>query len=309
MRIGRASDDGPGRRARPVMMAVAGDSAAGKSTVSAGLVAALGPARCAHLSTDDYLRHDRVERRSLPVTPLHPDTHHIPILEQHLRLLAGGEAVLKPVYDHRSGRLTRPELVEPREFVIVDGLLPLHTTLSRACFDVTVFLDPAEDIRRHWKMRRDTTTRGYTPDQVLAELAAREGDAAAYIRPQRGRADIVVRFAPVAGHMGAPLSTAVLLRPTIPQPDLAAMLTPELSHVMHLRLARDGDGRPVDSLHVHGYVAPEEGAAAVKAMWEAFGAPETGVPEFLGRIGPDEYSTPLAITQILLLHHLLDGAR
>ncbi|MGE3286118.1 MAG: phosphoribulokinase [Pseudonocardia sp.] len=309
LRIGRAGAAGSGRRARPVMLAVAGDSAAGKSTISAGIVAALGPGRCAHLSTDDYLRHDRLERRALPVTPLHPDTHHIAILEQHLRLLAGGEAVLKPVYDHRSGRLTRPELVEPREFVIVDGLLPLHTTLARACFDVTVFLDPAEDIRRHWKLRRDTTTRGYTPDQVLAELAAREADAAAFIRPQRSRADIVVRFAPIPGRPGAPLSAEVLLRATIPQPDLAAVLTHEVSQVMHLRLARDVDGRPVDSLHVHGYVPPEEGAAVVKAMWEAFGDPGSGVPEFLGRIGPDEYSAPLAIIQVLLLHHLLEGAR
>ncbi len=39
-------------------------------------------------------------------------------MEQHLQLLATGEPVLKPVYDHRTGRLTRPEYVVPRRFVI-----------------------------------------------------------------------------------------------------------------------------------------------------------------------------------------------
>jgi phosphoribulokinase len=42
-------------------------------------------------------------------------------------LLATGHPILKPAYDHHTGMLTRPEYVEPRKFVIVEGLLPLHT--------------------------------------------------------------------------------------------------------------------------------------------------------------------------------------
>ena len=40
--------------------------------------------------------------------------------------------------------------------LIVEGLLPLHTKRSRSCFDITVYLDPPEDIRILWKLRRDT---------------------------------------------------------------------------------------------------------------------------------------------------------
>ena len=114
-------------------------------------------------------------------------------MEQHLQLLALGRPILKPVYDHSTGTLTRPVLVEPREFVIVEGLLPLHTKLARACFDIAVYLDPPEEIRRDWRLRRDYTERGYTPDQVLAELGGRGPESAAYIRPQRQWADIWVR--------------------------------------------------------------------------------------------------------------------
>lgn len=310
LRISRAS--GPGRRARPVMLAIAGDSAAGKTTVAAGLVATLGPDRCAFLSTDDYHRYERADRAGLPFTPLHPDYNYMEIMEQHLQLLASGQPILKPVYDHRSGRLTRPELVEPREFVIVDGLLPLHSKLARACFDVTVYLDPPEEVRREWKIRRDTASRGYGAGQVLAELERREGESAAYIRPQRAYADVVVRFAPIPSRTdppATPLSAEVLLRPTIPQPDLGSVLHPGLSQVMHLRLARDTDGRPVDSLHVHGYVPPEDSVAAVKAIWTGFVDAATGVPECLGQVEPGVHSAPLAVTQALLLHHLLEGAR
>ncbi|EUA23832.1 phosphoribulokinase / Uridine kinase family protein [Mycobacterium xenopi 4042] len=142
-----------------MMLAVVGDSAAGKTTITAGLVEALGPDRCVSISADDYHRFDRAERRGKPFTPLHPDCNYIDILEQHLQLLATGHPILKPVYDHSIGRRVRPELVEPKDFIIVHGLLPLHSKLARACFDVTVFLDPPEEIRRAWKINRDTVTR------------------------------------------------------------------------------------------------------------------------------------------------------
>ena len=309
LRVQRAHDAGATGR-RPVMLAIAGDSAAGKTTLTAGLLRALGPDRCAALCVDDYHRYDREERRDLPFTALHPDCNHVDIIEQHLQLLATGHPILKPVYDHHTGKLTRPEYVEPREFVIVEGLLPLHTKLSAACFDVTVFLNPPEEIRREWKVKRDTAQRGYTRDQVLAELDRREAESAAFIRPQRQRADIVVRFAPVEQRHdppGTPLSAEILLRPTIRHPDLSTVLA-DRGGPMHLRLSRDEDGRPVDALHVHGYVPREDSRMLEKAIWAGLGT-DTGLPGFLGELDNGQRSEPLAIAQLLLLYHLLEAAR
>src|SRR6202012_5993102 len=64
----------------------------------------------------------------------------------------------------------------------------------RAFYDVRVFLNPPEGLRRRWKVRRDCSRRGYTTDEVLAELDRREHDSAAFIRPQQRFADIVVSF-------------------------------------------------------------------------------------------------------------------
>lgn len=294
---------------RPVLLAIAGDSAAGKTTLSRGLVEALGPDRASTLCVDDYHRYDRRERRGMPLTPLHPEANYVEIMEQHLQLLAMGSPVLKPVYDHATGELVRPVLFEPKEFVIVEGLLPLSSKLSRACFDVTIFLDPPEWIRRAWKLDRDTEQRGYTAEQVLAELERRAPEAAAYIRPQRAYADIVVRFCPIEGRDDppeTPLSAELLLRPTIRHPDVSQVIGDDDRHAMHLKLVRDADGRPVDALHVHGYASPAESAVLEKAIWSNLSV-DHPMPETLGRLASGERSAPLALTQLLILYHLLDS--
>jgi phosphoribulokinase len=308
MRITRAATDG---RNRPVLLAIAGDSATGKTTLAQGLERALGPERCVSVCVDDYHRYDRQERKTKPFTALHPDCNYVDIMEQHLQLLATGQPILKPVYDHSTGQLSRPELVEPREFVIVEGLLPLFTKLSRACFEVTVFLNPPEEIRRAWKVARDTSKRGYDEAQVNAELESREPESAEFIRPQQNFADIVVRFAPIPGRddpPDTPLSAELMLRPTIRHPDLTGVLAPTMQRAIHLKLTRDSDGRPVDTLHVHGYVPIEESRTVQKSIWSALG--RTGEPpSSLGELSPGKRSEPMTITQLLLLYHLLDASR
>jgi phosphoribulokinase len=296
---------------RPVMLAIAGDSAAGKTTLTRGIAAALGPDRATAICVDDYHRYDRAERRDVPFTVLNPDCNYIDIMEQHLQLLALGRPILKPVYDHSGGQLVRPVLVEPRDFVLVEGLLPLHTKLARACFDITVYLDPPEEIRHKWKLKRDCADRGYSPDQVLSELERREPESAAYIRPQRQWADVCVRFAPIEGRPLAqrtPLSAELLLRPTIQHPDLTKVLTDDDRHTLHLKLIRDGDGRPVDALHIHGYAPREDSRIVEKAIWEQLSADHgRAMPESLGVVAGGRRSEPLAIAQLLLVWHLLEA--
>ncbi|PLS75704.1 MAG: phosphoribulokinase, partial [Actinobacteria bacterium] len=284
-------------------------SGTGKTTLTAGLVEALGPDRITSVGADDYHRYDRQERKSLPFTPLHPKCNYIDIMEQHLQHLSLGQPILKPVYDHDTGQLGRPEYVEPREFVIVEGLLPLHTAVSRACFDITVFLDPPEEIRIAWKLRRDIKKRGYTEEQVRAELEKREPESAEFIRPQRAHADIVVRFSPIEERGESPedpLSAYLLLRPTISHPDLVKVLGDDTREAMHLQLRRDADGKPVDSVHIHSYADRKDTKKVEQAIWDELGIDEP-VPETLGMIDPDTRDEPLALTQLILLYHLIQA--
>jgi phosphoribulokinase len=300
----RTNGDGPGR---PIMLAIAGDSAAGKTTITKGLVNALGPHRITSICVDDYHRYDRTERKDKPFTPLHPDCNYVDIMEQHLQLLALGNPILKPVYNHKDGTLGRPVLVEPREFVIIEGLLPLFTKLARACFDVSVYLDPPEEIRYEWKIKRDTAKRGYTEEAVREDLAKREPESAAYIRPQRAAADIVMQFDRIQGRdPDEPLSASLLLRPTIPHPDLNNILTDEHRSAMHLKLTRDEDGKPVDSLHIHSYADREITRDVEQNIWKQLGIDDP-IPESLGVIDENVRSEPLAISQLILLYHLFQA--
>jgi hypothetical protein len=202
------------------------------------------------------------------------------------------------------------------------GLLPLHTKLARACFDATVYPDPPEEIRRAWKVSRDTAERGYTAEAVLAELERREAESAAFIQPQRAFAqpqrafaDIVIRFAPIPGRVvpkGTPLSAELMLRPTIRHPDLDGVVPEDIADgsrpAIHLKLARDADGRPVDALHIHVNAARTDSDVVEKAIWSRLGAGYEP-PACLGRIREGQRTEPLAITQLLLVYHLLDAAR
>jgi phosphoribulokinase len=294
---------------RPILLAIAGDSGTGKTTITKGLVEALGHERITSVGADDYHRYDREERKSLPFTPLHPECNYVDIMEQHLHHLALGQPILKPVYDHDTGELLRPEYVEPREFVIVEGLLPLHTKASRAAFDITVFLDPPEEIRIAWKLRRDTSKRGYTEEEVREDLKKREPESEKFIRPQRAHADIVIQFAPIEERgetADDPLSATLLLRPTISHPDLPAILGEDTREAIHLKLTRDDDGKPVDAVHIHSYADRDVTKKVEQAIWAELGV-DAPVPESLGKLEDDERDEPLALTQLVLLYHLIQA--
>ena len=89
--------------------------------------------------------------------------------------------------------------MRPERFTIIEGLLGYHLPEMRDVYDVRVFLGPPEELRRRWKVQRDCSRRGYTTDQVLAELDRREPDSEAFIRPQRRHADMLVSFLAAGG--------------------------------------------------------------------------------------------------------------
>src|ERR1700685_2706866 len=120
---------------RPVLLGIVGDSAAGKTTLTRGLVRILGEAQVTHVSGDHYHRYDRRQRAEYGLTPLHPECNHLDILEQHLQHLHAAEAILKPVYSHKDGSFGAADYVQPALFTIVDGLLGYHTQAMRDAYD------------------------------------------------------------------------------------------------------------------------------------------------------------------------------
>src|SRR6202035_5347703 len=142
---------------RSIILGVVGDSASGKTTITRGLVRVLGEDNVSHICTDDYHRYDRKQRAELGITPLHPDCNHLDIIAQHLAHLRQGEPILKPVYRHQDGTFGAPVYVKPERFTVIEGLLGYYLPEMREVYDVRVFLNPPEDLRRRWKVQRDCT--------------------------------------------------------------------------------------------------------------------------------------------------------
>jgi phosphoribulokinase len=289
---------------RPIVMGIVGDSAAGKTTLTSGIARILGTDRVTRVCVDDYHKYDRAERAALGITPLHPDCNYLDVMEQHAERLHYGQPILKPVYEHSSGTLVRPEYVVPREFVILEGLLTFASAVLRQFIDVKVYLDPPEKVRRVWKVKRDTTKRGYTEAQVLAELEKRECDSAAFIRPQRD-------FADPASPPDERYDVRMVLRPTIEHPDLSYLVDGPrpAGDGVRLELGRD-NGRPADFLTIENGVTADQATALENCVWEHLPAlrPITGdqFGEYLD-LQQVRHSDHLALTQLLLAYHLLRG--
>ncbi len=288
---------------RPIILGVVGDSAAGKTTMTRGLVRILGEQQVTAVSTDDYHRYDRKQRAERQMTPLHPDCNYLDIMSQHLDHLRRGEPILKPVYVHGDGTFGPPVYVDPKPFTIVEGLLGYHNAALRRCYDVRVYLAPPEDLRRRWKVSRDTSRRGYTTDQVLKELDKRESDSAEFIRPQERHADMVVAFQP-PGDNGAPdaLDAEMILRDMLPHPDLSPFIG---DGDRGITLCEVGTERHVG---VPGSMDRDVAAEIEEAIWEKLHFATHLRSDRLGEytIGTNLHrSESLALVQLLILYHLV----
>ena len=302
----------PKRVEHPIILGIVGDSASGKTTLSAGVAQILGEAHCTVICTDDYHRYDRAQRAAAGLSALDPRSNYIDVLEQHLRLLRGGEPILKPVYDHRRGTLEPPEYVRPKDFVIAEGLLGYTTRTMRDCYDVKIYLDPEEELRRRWKLHRDTTRRGYTREEVLFQLERRQAQGHTFIHPQRTFADIVIRFQRSKGvkRSDTQLDVRHILRPTLPHPDFTPLFDGSSNAGLHLELARDRDGKPVDVLEINGNISDKRAERIEDLLWNLI--PEAGhLRDQVGQIdvaNGARKSHPLALSQLLVGYHAVKAA-
>jgi len=291
-----------------------GDSAAGKTTLSRGIAQILGVENVAILCTDDYHRYNRKQRKELGITPLHPECNYLDIMSQHLRLLRAGEAILKPHYNHKVGDFGPPQYIVPHPYIIVEGLLGMYWQEMRNAYSVRVYLNPPEELRWRWKIRRDMAQRGYAEEEVLRELAIREPDSAAYIRPQRNYADVVVSFLPGTSSRtqfdgDAHLDVRLTLHGTLHHPDLSEVIAEDRSGCVRSTLGREG-GRAVEYLEIDGSIPDEPAGALERCILDHLDACGAASLADLGQYFDSQtrdsrHSHPLALTQLLLVYHLL----
>lgn len=183
------------------MIGIAGGSGSGKTTVVCEIMRAIGDADVLVMMHDSYYR----DRSDLPLDERrranydHPDALETSLMVEHLTRLTRWQAVDLPLYDFATYTRRRETLrVEPRQVIIVEGILVLADERLRSFMDIKVFVETDADVRLIRRLKRDVHERGRTVDSVIEQyLRTVRPMHLEFVEPSKRYADIII---PVGGY-------------------------------------------------------------------------------------------------------------
>jgi uridine kinase len=114
-------------------------------------------------------------------------------MEDDIFNLKFGNDIYQVDYDHKNGKFTEKQLIEPSETTIVCGLHSLYTK-NENLYNLKIFLDTDNSLKTQWKINRDVNERGYSYEKVITQIKNRKSDYLKYIKPQKNNSDIVIKF-------------------------------------------------------------------------------------------------------------------
>ena len=186
-----------------MIIGICGGTGSGKTTIARAIVEAVGKTNVVLVEQDSYYR-------NLADMPLderhqanfdHPDSIDSDMLVNHIRRLKQGLQVEMPMYDFKTHtRSERIEIIEPKQVVIVEGILIFSETRVLDMLDVRVYVDTPDDVRFIRRLQRDISERGRTVETVVAQYYRTVRPMHhEFVEPSKRHADIII---PEGGQMG-----------------------------------------------------------------------------------------------------------
>ncbi|KRL83743.1 uridine kinase [Ligilactobacillus apodemi] len=181
---------------RPIIIGVTGGSGSGKTSVSRAIFDQLHGHSLMMLQEDSYYKsQDDVpfEERT-KVNYDHPNAFDTDLLIEQLEDLLKWKTIEIPVYDYAAHTRSKEVVVqEPREVIIVEGILALNDARLRDLMDIKIFVDTDDDIRIIRRIQRDIEERGRTLQSVIDQyLKTVKPMYHQFIEPTKRYADIIV---------------------------------------------------------------------------------------------------------------------
>ena len=186
---------------KPFVIGIAGDSGAGKDTLADALKNLFGDHSVVTLSGDDYHLWDRQKPMWQVMTHLNPMANDLEGFCRDLVALADGKNIQSRHYNHETGKMSKPIRIRSNDFIIASGLHALYLPILRDCYDLKVYLDIDEGLRKYFKIKRDVELRGHTLEKVLNSFEKRAPDSEKFIRPQANYADLIFVLQPIHPQM------------------------------------------------------------------------------------------------------------
>jgi len=176
------------------LICVSGSSGVGKTTLAKLIESVIGANQVVCLSGDDLHKWERGDIVWNTKTHLDPQSNTLHLGHEHIKTLLQGDIIIRRFYNHDTGKFDDPVRIEPRQYILYEGLHALYHKPTSDLADVKIFVDTDDALKTEWKIKRDTKKRGYTESQVLDTMRRRMCDEDLYITPQRNNADIIVKF-------------------------------------------------------------------------------------------------------------------
>jgi uridine kinase len=178
------------------VIGIAGGTGSGKTTVVRKILERIPAERVALMPQDSYYRdnsHLPLEARQ-KINFDHPDSVEWDLLVEHLQRLKAGEPVDQPIYSYLTCvRSDETVPVEPRDVVIVEGILIYTFRPLVEEIDLKVFVDADADDRLGRVIQRDMMERGRDVREVLERYQETVKPMhLQFIEPSKRLADLIV---------------------------------------------------------------------------------------------------------------------
>lgn len=179
-----------------LIIGIAGGTGSGKTTVVRKNVDTLPPNTVAVIPQDSYYN----DQSDLPLEVRkktnfdHPDAFEWPLLAHQIEELRKGNAIEQPTYSYLTcTRLEETVHVEPRDVIIVEGIMALYDRKLREQMDLKIFVDAEPDERLLRVIERDMAERGHPLEMLIEKyrnvLKPMHDE---FIEPEKQYADIII---------------------------------------------------------------------------------------------------------------------
>lgn len=179
---------------KPVLLGIAGCSGSGKTTLAKELACQLDATL---FPLDLYYRDlsqfplDTRHKRNFD----HPDSLESELIIEHVRGLAAGKTIQRPVYDFATHSRVHGSFdpMTPSLFVVVEGILALHFPELCELYDFSIYVEAPHDVCLTRRIHRDVRERGRTEESVREQfLLTAQPMAEKFVLPTQANATLTV---------------------------------------------------------------------------------------------------------------------